>query len=115
MNHKKSICGAMAVTLVLFLALAGRAQVTAIKAGKLVDPDTGTTALNQIILVEGKKIKSIGTNLQVPPGATVIDLSGFTVLPGLFDARRLRRWVRCSTAAKRRQVIAPGASPGLGI
>jgi imidazolonepropionase-like amidohydrolase len=86
MNRKKLICGAVAVALLLFLALTGRAQVTAIKAGKLIDPDTGTTVVNQIILVEGKKIKAFGTQLQIPPGATVIDLSGFTVLPGLFDA-----------------------------
>lgn len=85
MNSKKLIHGAVGVTLLLFLALTGSAQVTAIKAGKLVDPEAGTTAVNQIILVEGKKIKAIGPNLQIPPGATVIDLSGFTVLPGLFD------------------------------
>lgn len=66
--------------------ITGSAQITAIKAGKLVDPETGTTAVNQIILVEGSKIKAIGTSLQIPSGATVIDLSNFTVLPGLFDA-----------------------------
>ncbi len=31
------------------------AQVTAIKAGKLVDPETGTTLTNQVILVEGRR------------------------------------------------------------
>jgi imidazolonepropionase-like amidohydrolase len=86
LKSRKLVCGAAAVTLLLFLALTGRAQITAIKAGKLVDPEAGTTAINQIILVEGKKIKAVGPGLQIPPGATVIDLSGFTVLPGLFDA-----------------------------
>lgn len=61
------------------------AQVTAIKAGKLVMPETGTTLNNQIILVEGPRIKAVGADVQIPAGATVIDLSKSTVLPGLFD------------------------------
>ena len=62
------------------------AQVTAIKAGRLIDPAAGTTATNQIILVEGGKITAVGAGLQIPAGATVVDLSQSTVLPGLFDA-----------------------------
>ena len=60
--------------------------VVAIKAGKLLDPETGKTAANQIILVEGKTIKEIGGNIAIPTGAKIIDLSTSTVLPGLFDA-----------------------------
>jgi imidazolonepropionase-like amidohydrolase len=78
-----------AVVTIALLALgtvATRAQVTAIKAGKLVAPETGTTATNQIILIEGEKIKAVGANLPIPQGANVIDLSNATVLPGLFDA-----------------------------
>ena len=61
-------------------------QLVAIKAGKVVDPETGKTAVNQIILVEGKKIKEIGGNVTIPTEAKIIDLSKATVLPGLFDA-----------------------------
>jgi imidazolonepropionase-like amidohydrolase len=60
--------------------------LTAIKAGRLVDPETGTTATNQVILVEGEKIKAVGPGVAIPPGAAVIDLSNLTVLPGLVDA-----------------------------
>lgn len=71
---------------IFFLAqLAAIAQVTAIKAGKLVVPETGETLNNQIILVEGAKIKAVGANLQIPGDAKIIDLSRSTVLPGLFD------------------------------
>jgi imidazolonepropionase-like amidohydrolase len=72
----------------LFCALIGYstfAQLTAIKAGKFIDPKSGNVLLNQIILVEGTKIKSVGANLSIPRGATVIDLSKYTVLPGLID------------------------------
>lgn len=61
------------------------AQVTAIKAGKLVDPETGTTLKDQVIIVEGSRIKAVGPGIAIPAGATVIDLSRATVLPGLFD------------------------------
>lgn len=74
------------LALLVVCPVAVRAQVTAIKAGKLVDTETGTFAANQIIIVEGSKIKAVGANLPVPAGATVIDLSNSTVLPGLFDA-----------------------------
>jgi imidazolonepropionase-like amidohydrolase len=61
-------------------------KTIAIKAGFLVDPETGTAAPNQVILVEGERIKQVGANLPIPPGAEVIDLSKLYVLPGLVDA-----------------------------
>ncbi|MFN2431463.1 MAG: amidohydrolase family protein [Gemmatimonadota bacterium] len=41
---------------------------------------------DQTILVRGGKIEAIGADVAVPAGARTIDLSGQTVLPGLFDA-----------------------------
>lgn len=75
-----------AAVILLIITSFASGQLIAIKAGKLVDPETGTTAANQVILVENGKIKSVGPNIQIPAGATVIDLSSSTVLPGLFDA-----------------------------
>ena len=62
------------------------AQVTAIRAGRVVDPDAGTAAANQVILIEKGKITAIGGNVAIPEGANVIDLSSSTVSPGLVDA-----------------------------
>jgi imidazolonepropionase-like amidohydrolase len=64
----------------------GASRVIAIKAGKLVDPEKGTTASNQIILVRGRKIEAVGANVPIPADAQVIDLSKSTIMPGLFDA-----------------------------
>ena len=64
----------------------GPERVYAIKAGKFVDPEKGTTETNQIIVVRGKKIEAVGSNLTIPSEAKIIDLSKSTVLPGLFDA-----------------------------
>ena len=62
------------------------AQVVAIKAGTVIDPSRGTTAKDQIILVEQGKIKAIGANLAIPAGAQVVDLSREWVTAGLIDA-----------------------------
>jgi imidazolonepropionase-like amidohydrolase len=63
----------------------GSQKLTAVRAGRLVDPETGTAAANQIILVEGERIKEVGPNVTIPPGTEVIDLSRLTVLPGMVD------------------------------
>jgi imidazolonepropionase-like amidohydrolase len=74
-------------SLVLSLACSiAVADVIAIRAGAVVDPDSATSAANQIILVENGKIKAIGGSVSVPPGATTVDLSSQTVIPGLIDA-----------------------------
>jgi imidazolonepropionase-like amidohydrolase len=72
--------------LVLLVAATAAAQVTAIRAGRLIDPDAGTAAANQVILIEGGKFTAIGPDLAIPAGAEIIDLSDLTVLPGLVDA-----------------------------
>jgi len=74
------------IALFIICAVLGQAQVLAIKAGKLVDPAIGTTSTDQVIIVENGKIKAVGAKLEVPAGASVVDLSNSTVLPGLFDA-----------------------------
>ncbi len=61
------------------------AQVTAIKAGRLVDPDSGTVLSDQLILIRDHRIQAVGRNLAIPADAEVIDLSKMTVLPGLID------------------------------
>jgi imidazolonepropionase-like amidohydrolase len=61
------------------------AQVTVVRAGRMVDPDSGTVLTNQIIVISGNKIQAVGPELTIPAGAKVIDLSDQTVLPGLID------------------------------
>lgn len=62
------------------------APITAIRAGKLVDPERGTVASNVVLLIQGGRFTAIGAEVKVPPGARVIDLSRLTVTPGLVDA-----------------------------
>lgn len=62
------------------------AQVVAIRAGTVIDPAHGVSAKDQVILVEGGKIKAMGAGLAIPAGAEVIDLSHEWLTPGLIDA-----------------------------
>ena len=64
---------------------AGPQKITAIRAGRLIDPATGTAAANQIVLVEGERIREVGPSVTIPPNAEVIDLSKLTVVPGFVD------------------------------
>ena len=57
-----------------------------IRAGVLVDPESGTAMMNQTIVIEHGRITAVGSTVASPPGATLIDLSRFAVLPGVFDA-----------------------------
>jgi imidazolonepropionase-like amidohydrolase len=61
-------------------------QVVAIRAGKLFDAKSGNLLNNQVVLVRGDRIADIGSELQIPRDARVIDLSTATVLPGMIDA-----------------------------
>ncbi len=66
--------------------LAPRDQVVAIRAGKLFDARSGTLMPNQVIVIRGDRIADVGATVEIPAGATVIDLTNATVLPGMIDA-----------------------------
>ena len=69
------------------LVRTGLAQgVTAIRAGRLVDVSKGETLRDQLIVIRGERIETIQPgSAKVPSGARVVDLSRYTVLPGLID------------------------------
>lgn len=56
-----------------------------IRAGRIITV-SGATIKNGQILVRGRRIVAIGTNLTPPPGITIIDKSQEVVMPGIVDA-----------------------------
>jgi imidazolonepropionase-like amidohydrolase len=60
-------------------------QVIAIKAARLFDSRSGNMVDNQVIIVRGDRIADVGGAVQIPAGATVIDLGAATVMPGMID------------------------------
>ena len=67
-------------------AQASAAQTVAVRAGRMLDPRTGTMLTNQVIVIRGDRITDVGPNAQIPAGARVVDLSRATVMPGLIDS-----------------------------
>ncbi|HMD42419.1 MAG TPA: amidohydrolase family protein [Candidatus Acidoferrum sp.] len=83
--------------IVLFLAMmvstesrsqtSSQAPLTVIRAGNMIDGQNDTVRRNQLIFVRGERIEKItDASTAIPKDAKVIDLTGFTVLPGLIDA-----------------------------
>ena len=62
--------------------------VTVIRAGTLIDGKSDQPRRDQVIVVRGNRIESVSdaATAKMPAGATVIDLSKATVLPGLIDS-----------------------------
>ncbi len=56
----------------------------AIVGGTVLTP--GEELPGATVLIEGKQIRAVGTQVEVPPGAEVIDATGKYVLPGFIDA-----------------------------
>jgi imidazolonepropionase-like amidohydrolase len=77
---------ALLLSLAALLPAQDTARVTAIRAGRLIDPETGTLQTNQTILIQRGRFTAIGANVTIPAGAEVIDLTALTVLPGLVDS-----------------------------
>ena len=93
MNHRLAV--ALVLTFIASAVPAGQGPAPlpssantsyAIRAGRLIDPESGRIETNQIILVQDGTFRQIGPNVAIPPSAEVIDLSRLTVLPGLVDA-----------------------------
>jgi hypothetical protein len=62
-------------------------RVVAVRAGRMFDSKTGQMLTSQVVLLNGERITAVGpeSQVQIPAGAQVIDLSQATVLPGLID------------------------------
>lgn len=60
-------------------------RITAVHAGALFDGTGEATVSDVTILIRNGRIAEVGSNVTVPSGAEEIDLSGWTVLPGLID------------------------------
>jgi len=75
-------------TVVSVVAAQAQAPVTVIRAGRLIDGVSPTPRLDQVIVIRGNRIESVGDSVsaKIPAGARVLDLSQTTVLPGLIDA-----------------------------
>jgi len=92
----RTVCWGVFVALAASLAVRAQDQVatpqlksfTVIRAGTLIDGKSDLARHDQVIVIRGNLIDSVSdaSSTKIPPGATVIDLSKATVLPGLIDS-----------------------------
>jgi imidazolonepropionase-like amidohydrolase len=86
------------ITLTAALALAATATATAsgfasaahaetlyVRAGHLIDPETGTVSAARLLRIVDGRVAAITPDTPPATGAKVVDWSAFTVLPGLID------------------------------
>lgn len=59
--------------------------VIVIKGGNIIDVETGKAIPNNILLVQNGVITKMGNGIAIPNSATVIDATGKTIMPGLWD------------------------------
>jgi imidazolonepropionase-like amidohydrolase len=87
--------GAMATALCSHLSIAQSSSgakspdAVLVKAARLLDMRTGQYTENPAVVIEGERIKEVGTakelQARAPKSAKIIDLPGATLLPGLID------------------------------
>ena len=85
---RRHLLSSFVVMLAFTLVLAAQTspKTTVIRAGHLLDVNSGRMLDNQQIVIQGDKIVSVGASGSTPAGAEIIDLPNATVLPGLIDA-----------------------------
>ncbi|WP_058185317.1 metal-dependent hydrolase family protein [Terracidiphilus gabretensis] len=77
-----------------FVSSASHAQKTTaappspvvLHAARLLEVDTGKILAPGEVLVEGERIRAVGSSVEHPSGAKVIDLGDTTLMPGMIDA-----------------------------
>lgn len=79
------LCTAFTITAPAIAATTDATPRTIIIAGKLFDARAGKLLANQAILIENDKIISVGARPEAKPGDKLLDLSAYSVLPGLID------------------------------
>jgi imidazolonepropionase-like amidohydrolase len=90
--RRMNISRALAIAGLAACLLAGAARAvestaSVIRAGRLVDVANGKVLGGQVIVVRDGRIEAVGSadSVAIPAGAKIVDLSSYTVLPGLID------------------------------
>lgn len=86
MNNSFRYCLSLVISLLAVPPLhAQESDVLLIRAGHVIDVETGKVLDNQFILIEKGRITSMGPSTDVTSDMPQLDWSAFTVVPGLMD------------------------------
>lgn len=77
------------------------AETSYVRAGRMIDTESGKVLSDRLIRIEDGRIATVTPYAPPPEGATVLDWSGFTVLPGLIDMHtHLSDWGQTNNVAE---------------
>lgn len=76
----------LSISIILFSVTSNAQEKTAIICGKLITAEDNKVYNNTVIIIKADKIVEIGTRDIIKPDYKIIDLTEYTVLPGLIDA-----------------------------
>ena len=62
------------------------AQTLALVPDRVIDGRAAKARTDAVVLVEGERITAVGGRSEIPAGATVIELPGTTLMPGMINA-----------------------------
>lgn len=88
---RPTLAACAAALIAACLPVAAHAQrapqpVVLVRAGNLFDSEAGRMVGPRDLLIRGERVVEVGRGLAPPDGATVVDLSRCSVIPGLIDA-----------------------------
>src|SRR5881394_4055142 len=88
MRYMMAVFSAIAFVVSSLAQAPAAPTITVIRAGTLIDGKSNQPRHDQIIVIRGNRIESVSdaASSKAPAGATVIDLSKATVLPGFIDS-----------------------------
>src|SRR5688572_25273619 len=91
----KKLSNVIAFTLWAFLTLLNisnlpaqskqKPSLKALKAAAMLDVESGKIVPRPVVLIDGERIRALGTDIAIPPEAEVIHLGDAFLLPGLID------------------------------
>ncbi len=76
----------LSISIILFSITSNAQEKTAVICGKLITAEDNKVYNNTVIIIKADKIVEIGTRDIIKPDYKIIDLTEYTVLPGLIDA-----------------------------
>jgi len=83
---RKSLLAAMVCLMGVAIAMAAPPKVVYVRCGKLIFDAEKAPMVAAVVVITDGKVTAVGKDIAVPAGAEQIDLSNYTVLPGLVDA-----------------------------
>src|SRR4030095_15474673 len=92
MKHSARLIASTLAAAAMFSSALGSQQPppgarTVLRGATVIDVAANTTVPSAVVVIEGERIAAVGgPRPAIPAGATIVDLPGKFIIPGLFDS-----------------------------